>query len=862
MQGYGSEKEHQQRQFVARSAETERGGARERAAPLTPTLAVVQSVHAHLGNSLLAGSLAGGDSAVGALGASAVAMGIAGIPGASAVPGTASLTAMRAVLAASRAGGLNPTSAMTRVSQGGGEQLPDPVRARMEAAFGRELSGVRIHRDAGAARASDAIAARAFTVEQDIFFGPGEYAPGTPAGDRLLAHELTHALQHEDGRLPTPTGEGLEVSSPTDRHEREATSMEDRVLSALPSAAEVTAPDAGLGAGVLVDAAPSAALASREAKKPTGTKPGGESKKDLKSPRNKALAARLRKLYPSGIPVVLTQRYNPGSGYDTTSLGWTGSKGLLTPYARRDVHGQYIRAVNAVKGAKDEAAYTAALNKKLGFPKFKRFQADLKKAGGDAGKLAARYERSKAGTRLFKKTLSAYYSDLKAVRNGKAHDKKKAPLFPDDPKPLVDKAAKATHKNNNEIHRGADGVSKQTAAVGVDGAGNVTIGGEGTAFRTEGEIGSQVAAISNGVKALLDATPPEGSGQSGGKSKQGSQTHLVRSLTISAHGSGGSAIEVRKKNKKGGYDETWIGRDSLKGIAAAIAPYVTNNIAVALYACSTAGDPDTKKGQPKSQDGSLSFASTLRQELKKLGKTDAVVMGHMVAAHTISNDTCRFFLNRDDNKGIAIKAREVFDDAFATEVRTKAMEALLTAEERQKLGKKAARLDRRLKTALKKGASWTTNKPAQQSLKGALRRFFCQEAFKHTPASKKNLDRASLLTELQKNMKAAWNSEGYADYILPKINGVRKQGKLRPLSAWPGPKDATGKKGVKKPASDDPRDKNKKKKTADADDTAPKKDQDVASLGPVQEPSPEDGLNDSDADLAGVTEFTGEDEVA
>ena len=34
----------------------------------------------------------------------------------------------------------------------------------------------------------------------DIVFGPGQYAPHTQAGQRLLAHELTHVAQQADGR--------------------------------------------------------------------------------------------------------------------------------------------------------------------------------------------------------------------------------------------------------------------------------------------------------------------------------------------------------------------------------------------------------------------------------------------------------------------------------------------------------------------------------------------------------------------------------------------------------------------------------------------------------------------------------------
>ena len=76
-----------------------------------------------------------------------------------------------------------------------GEALDQGVRRIMEPRFGFDLGGVRVHRgDAGAA-ATTALNARAFTVGRDIAFAPGEFHPGTPSGQRLLAHELTHVAQ-------------------------------------------------------------------------------------------------------------------------------------------------------------------------------------------------------------------------------------------------------------------------------------------------------------------------------------------------------------------------------------------------------------------------------------------------------------------------------------------------------------------------------------------------------------------------------------------------------------------------------------------------------------------------------------------
>jgi len=80
-------------------------------------------------------------------------------------------------------------------ARGGGSPLPEGVRSRMEAGFGGSLGAVRVHTDARAARLSRAMSARAFTAGRDIFFGHGQYAPHTPDGERVLAHELAHTRQ-------------------------------------------------------------------------------------------------------------------------------------------------------------------------------------------------------------------------------------------------------------------------------------------------------------------------------------------------------------------------------------------------------------------------------------------------------------------------------------------------------------------------------------------------------------------------------------------------------------------------------------------------------------------------------------------
>jgi hypothetical protein len=80
------------------------------------------------------------------------------------------------------------------VPRGGGEPLPAGVRDFFEPRFGLDLGDVRVHTGADAAEAARAFAARGYAVGRHVVFGAGQFAPGTPAGDRLLAHELAHVV--------------------------------------------------------------------------------------------------------------------------------------------------------------------------------------------------------------------------------------------------------------------------------------------------------------------------------------------------------------------------------------------------------------------------------------------------------------------------------------------------------------------------------------------------------------------------------------------------------------------------------------------------------------------------------------------
>ena len=83
---------------------------------------------------------------------------------------------------------------------GAGHPMDAPARAFFEPRFGRDLGDIRIHRSPAASAAASLVQAKAFTLGSDVVFGAGRGEPGTAVGDRLLAHEIAHVVQHLDRR--------------------------------------------------------------------------------------------------------------------------------------------------------------------------------------------------------------------------------------------------------------------------------------------------------------------------------------------------------------------------------------------------------------------------------------------------------------------------------------------------------------------------------------------------------------------------------------------------------------------------------------------------------------------------------------
>jgi hypothetical protein len=91
--------------------------------------------------------------------------------------------------------GRDAPASVDRVLAMAGRPLDAPLRRDMETRFGSDFSQVRVHQGGAAEQSARDVEARAYTVDHDIVFGAGEYAPQSASGRHLLAHELAHVLQ-------------------------------------------------------------------------------------------------------------------------------------------------------------------------------------------------------------------------------------------------------------------------------------------------------------------------------------------------------------------------------------------------------------------------------------------------------------------------------------------------------------------------------------------------------------------------------------------------------------------------------------------------------------------------------------------
>ncbi|MGJ8678428.1 MAG: eCIS core domain-containing protein [Akkermansiaceae bacterium] len=76
-----------------------------------------------------------------------------------------------------------------------GNVMDARTNEKMSRKMGYDFSGIRVHTHNTAVDMNNRLNARAFTCGSDIFFNKNEYNSNSLAGERILAHELTHVVQ-------------------------------------------------------------------------------------------------------------------------------------------------------------------------------------------------------------------------------------------------------------------------------------------------------------------------------------------------------------------------------------------------------------------------------------------------------------------------------------------------------------------------------------------------------------------------------------------------------------------------------------------------------------------------------------------
>jgi len=82
-----------------------------------------------------------------------------------------------------------------------GDYLSPQLRSFFEPRFGYDFSGVKVHTDSSAVKSAQSIDALAYTKENNIVFNHGQFSPQSETGKKLLAHELSHVIQQNSGKI-------------------------------------------------------------------------------------------------------------------------------------------------------------------------------------------------------------------------------------------------------------------------------------------------------------------------------------------------------------------------------------------------------------------------------------------------------------------------------------------------------------------------------------------------------------------------------------------------------------------------------------------------------------------------------------
>jgi hypothetical protein len=121
------------------------------------------------------------------------------------------------------AGATSPGAISTppQTESSAGHSLDSSTQSFMQSGFNHDFSGVRVHTDSAAQRAADSLSATAFTTGRDVYFNQGAYDPSSEQGRGLIAHELAHVAQQDNG-MSGASLRGFHISQPDDPAEHQA----------------------------------------------------------------------------------------------------------------------------------------------------------------------------------------------------------------------------------------------------------------------------------------------------------------------------------------------------------------------------------------------------------------------------------------------------------------------------------------------------------------------------------------------------------------------------------------------------------------------------------------------------------------
>ena len=118
-----------------------------------------------------------------------------------------------------------------RVLKSPGQAMDPATRGFMEPRFEHDFGKVRIHADEQASRSARDVNALAYTVGPHVVLDRDRYEPNTPAGLRLMAHELAHVVQQQDS-VAMPGA--IDIGAAGDPSEIEADRAAESVVRSAP----------------------------------------------------------------------------------------------------------------------------------------------------------------------------------------------------------------------------------------------------------------------------------------------------------------------------------------------------------------------------------------------------------------------------------------------------------------------------------------------------------------------------------------------------------------------------------------------------------------------------------------------------